>query len=382
MSFKSQFWQRPHSQARFLFALIGLIFGNYVIDYSFDWSNLDPSMYYPYVPEILDYIDFHLSIPGLIVGYLFGRYTIDIVFIDELNYEQENLQLAINALPQKAEVQRALATLCGYIAGANGRPSLAWRNNIFNVQLPLLSLNDGAYDFYLQNFKVGLKASRAPQRAFANINLHALDYKSDAFKSFAFYYCIQSALCTGFIDPKTKERLLEVAIGLELNRNVAEQWIERDADYVSSPTERFNHRRYLSHQYWNDLYAREEQLKVKAEAEAKARERARQESARKSNFNSSSSSSNNYRQSSSSNSSSSTGNSSGFKYKIDACLATLGLKYGVDFAEIKRVHRNLMSKYHPDKIQALPKSEQQSYLNKATEIQAAYNYICEYYHQR
>jgi hypothetical protein len=60
-------------------------------------------------------------------------------------------------------------------------------------------------------------------------------------------------------------------------------------------------------------------------------------------------------------------------------LSILGLKGTVSESEIKRIYRELMSRYHPDKVQHLGREFQQMAEEKTKEIQEAYDYVKQKY---
>lgn len=68
---------------------------------------------------------------------------------------------------------------------------------------------------------------------------------------------------------------------------------------------------------------------------------------------------------------------------LEQAYEVLGLKSSASFDEVKKAHKKLMFKYHPDRLasQGLPPEMVKLYTQKAQDIQAAFDYIKRYHNK-
>ena len=271
----------------------------------------------------------------MILGYLF--------FDRPANLKKQQNDEAVRAFTSNANYNESLVkvtfALMGYVARGAGRVNeshIEKSSQIMNV----MGLNS-------QMRKTAIDAFNSGKSEDFNLNDTITEIKSLIGNNFSFVNFIleiqvQLALSDGVIEDEEYRRLMDIAVKLGASRDSMEQYIRS----------RYNEMHF--EQQFRDFY------------------KSRYERGNTGSGYDYSSSDSSYDNSSSSYSGSGFGSS-----KLDSAYKILGVDSSASDDEIKKAHKRLMLKYHPDRLasQGLTPEMIKLYTEKAKDIQAAFDLI-------
>ena len=277
-----------------------------------------------------------LNIPGAILFMILGYYFFD----RPANIKKQQNDEAVRAFTSNANYNEALVkvtfALMGYVARGAGRVNenhIEKASQIMNV----MSLNP-------QMRKIAIEAFNSGKSDDFNLNDTISEIKSLIGNNFSFVNFIleiqvQLALSDGVLEDEEYHRLMDIAVKLGASRESMEQYIrsrynemhfEQQFDYFRSRYERGgsgydNSGSERSYEY-NDSYS---------------------------------------------------GSSGSSSSKLEAAYQILGVEASASDDEVKKAHKRLMLKYHPDRLasQGLTPEMIKLYTEKAKDIQAAFDLI-------
>lgn len=271
----------------------------------------------------------------MILGYLF--------FDRPANLKKQQNDEAVRAFTSNANYNESLVkvtfALMGYVARGAGRVNeshIEKSSQIMNV----MGLNS-------QMRKTAIDAFNSGKSEDFNLNDTITEIKSLIGNNFSFVNFIleiqvQLALSDGVLEDEEYRRLMDIAVKLGASRDSMEQYIRS----------RYNEMHF--EQQFRDFY------------------KSRYERGNTDSSYDYSSSDSSYDNSSSSYSGSGFGSS-----KLDSAYKILGVESSASDDEIKKAHKRLMLKYHPDRLasQGLTPEMIKLYTEKAKDIQAAFDLI-------
>ncbi|MBP5243841.1 MAG: co-chaperone DjlA [Succinivibrio sp.] len=271
----------------------------------------------------------------MILGYLF--------FDRPANLKKQQNDEAVRAFTSNANYNESLVkvtfALMGYVARGAGRVNeshIEKSSQIMNV----MGLNS-------QMRKTAIDAFNSGKSEDFNLNETISEIKSLIGNNFSFVNFIleiqvQLALSDGVLEDEEYRRLMDIAVKLGASRDSMEQYIRS----------RYNEMHF--EQQFRDFY------------------KSRYERGNTGSGYDYSSSDSSYDNSSSSYSGSGFGSS-----KLDSAYKILGVESSASDDEIKKAHKRLMLKYHPDRLasQGLTPEMIKLYTEKAKDIQAAFDLI-------
>ncbi|WP_406017045.1 co-chaperone DjlA [Succinivibrio sp.] len=278
-----------------------------------------------------------LNIPGAILFMILGYYFFD----RPANIKKQQNDEAVRAFTSNANYNEALVkvtfALMGYVARGAGRVNenhIEKASQIMNV----MSLNP-------QMRKIAIEAFNSGKSDDFNLNDTISEIKSLIGNNFSFVNFIleiqvQLALSDGVLEDEEYHRLMDIAVKLGASRESMEQYIRS----------RYNEMHF--EQQFNDYF------------------RSRYERGGSGYDNSGSERSYEYNDSYS-------GSSGSSSSKLEAAYQILGVEASASDDEVKKAHKRLMLKYHPDRLasQGLTPEMIKLYTEKAKDIQAAFDLI-------
>lgn len=278
-----------------------------------------------------------LNIPGAILFMILGYYFFD----RPANIKKQQNDEAVRAFTSNANYNESLVkvtfALMGYVARGAGRVNenhIEKASQIMNV----MSLNP-------QMRKIAIEAFNSGKSDGFNLNDTIAEIKSLIGNNFSFVNFIleiqvQLALSDGVLEDEEYRRLMDIAVKLGASRESMEQYIRS----------RYNEMHF--EQQFNDYF------------------RSRYERGGSGYDNSGSERSYEYDDSYS-------GSSGSNSSKLDAAYQILGVEASASDEEVKKAHKRLMLKYHPDRLasQGLTPEMIKLYTEKAKDIQAAFDLI-------
>ena len=278
-----------------------------------------------------------LNIPGAILFMILGYFFFD----RPANIKKQQNDEAVRAFTSNANYNEALVkvtfALMGYVARGAGRVNenhIEKASQIMNV----MSLNP-------QMRKIAIEAFNSGKSDDFNLNDTITEIKSLIGNNFSFVNFIleiqvQLALSDGVLEDEEYHRLMDIAVKLGASRESMEQYIRS----------RYNEMHF--EQQFNDYF------------------RSRYERGGSGYNNSGSERSYEYNDSYS-------GSSGSSSSKLEAAYQILGVEASASDEEVKKAHKRLMLKYHPDRLasQGLTPEMIKLYTEKAKDIQAAFDLI-------
>ncbi len=278
-----------------------------------------------------------LNIPGAILFMILGYFFFD----RPANIKKQQNDEAVRAFTSNANYNEALVkvtfALMGYVARGAGRVNenhIEKASQIMNV----MSLNP-------QMRKIAIEAFNSGKSDDFNLNDTITEIKSLIGNNFSFVNFIleiqvQLALSDGVLEDEEYHRLMDIAVKLGASRESMEQYIRS----------RYNEMHF--EQQFNDYF------------------RSRYERGGSGYDNSGSERSYEYNDSYS-------GSSGSSSSKLEAAYQILGVEASASDEEVKKAHKRLMLKYHPDRLasQGLTPEMIKLYTEKAKDIQAAFDLI-------
>ncbi|MDY6470508.1 MAG: co-chaperone DjlA [Succinivibrio dextrinosolvens] len=278
-----------------------------------------------------------LNIPGAILFMILGYYFFD----RPANIKKQQNDEAVRAFTSNANYNESLVkvtfALMGYVARGAGRVNenhIEKASQIMNV----MSLNP-------QMRKIAIEAFNSGKSDDFNLNDTITEIKSLIGNNFSFVNFIleiqvQLALSDGVLEDEEYHRLMDIAVKLGASRESMEQYIRS----------RYNEMHF--EQQFNDYF------------------RSRYERGGSGYDNSGSERSYEYNDSYS-------GSSGSSSSKLEAAYQILGVEASASDEEVKKAHKRLMLKYHPDRLasQGLTPEMIKLYTEKAKDIQAAFDLI-------
>ncbi|MBQ3679341.1 MAG: co-chaperone DjlA [Succinivibrio sp.] len=288
---------------------------------------------------------------GFILGFIFANFfgailfmILGYLFFDRpANLKNQQNEEAVRAFTSNANYNESLVkvtfALMGYVARGAGRVNeshIEKSSQIMNV----MGLNS-------QMRKTAIDAFNSGKSEDFNLNDTISEIKSLIGNNFSFVNFIleiqvQLALSDGVLEDEEYRRLMDIAVKLGASRDSMEQYIRS----------RYNEMHF--EQQFRDFY------------------RSRYERGNTDSGYDYSRSDSSYDNSSSSYSGSDFGSS-----KLDSAYKILGVESTASDDEIKKAHKRLMLKYHPDRLasQGLTPEMIKLYTEKAKDIQAAFDLI-------
>lgn len=288
---------------------------------------------------------------GFILGFIFANFfgailfmILGYLFFDRpANLKNQQNEEAVRAFTSNANYNESLVkvtfALMGYVARGAGRVNeshIEKSSQIMNV----MGLNS-------QMRKTAIDAFNSGKSEDFNLNDTISEIKSLIGNNFSFVNFIleiqvQLALSDGVLEDEEYRRLMDIAVKLGASRDSMEQYIRS----------RYNEMHF--EQQFRDFY------------------RSRYERGNTGSGYDYSRSDSSYDNSSSSYSGSGFGSS-----KLDSAYKILGVESSASDDEIKKAHKRLMLKYHPDRLasQGLTPEMIKLYTEKAKDIQAAFDLI-------
>lgn len=288
---------------------------------------------------------------GFILGFIFANFfgailfmILGYLFFDRpANLKNQQNEEAVRAFTSNANYNESLVkvtfALMGYVARGAGRVNeshIEKSSQIMNV----MGLNS-------QMRKTAIDAFNSGKSEDFNLNDTISEIKSLIGNNFSFVNFIleiqvQLALSDGVLEDEEYRRLMDIAVKLGASRDSMEQYIRS----------RYNEMHF--EQQFRDFY----RSRYERENTGSGYDYSRSDSS--------------YDNSSSSYSGSGFGSS-----KLDSAYKILGVESSASDDEIKKAHKRLMLKYHPDRLasQGLTPEMIKLYTEKAKDIQAAFDLI-------
>ena len=298
------------------------------------------------------------TILGFLLGFIFGHNIVVAVVCALIGYfvfdkprleKNEKRQKAYNAFSKGANYNLALVDITfsfmGYIARGAGRINEEHIGSAYSV-MEMMQLDENAR-------KTAMTAFNAGKQPDFNIDAKVAELKAiigdnDAFVDYILEIQIQVALSDGVLAKQEHDRLIILAASLGVSVQSMERLITiRYSEMMFS--QRFSNSGYDYQQssqenYQNDRNSSYESGYGKGNSEDESR-----------SYN---------------------GNYSS-QSKLDAAYKVLGIEKSASDDEVKKAHRRLMLKYHPDRLasQGLTEEMIRMYTEKAKDIQAAFDLI-------
>ena len=298
------------------------------------------------------------TILGFLLGFIFGHNIVVAVVCALIGYfvfdkprleKNEKRQKAYNAFSKGANYNLALVDITfsfmGYIARGAGRINEEHIGSAYSV-MEMMQLDENAR-------KTAMTAFNAGKQPDFNIDAKVAELKAiigdnDAFVDYILEIQIQVALSDGVLAKQEHDRLIILAASLGVSVQSMERLITiRYSEMMFS--QRFRNSGYDYQQSSQENYQNDRN----------------------------SSSESGYGNGSSEDESRSYNGSYSSQSKLDAAYKVLGIEKSASDDEVKKAHRRLMLKYHPDRLasQGLTEEMIRMYTEKAKDIQAAFDLI-------
>lgn len=298
------------------------------------------------------------TILGFLLGFIFGHNIVVAVVCALIGYfvfdkprleKNEKRQKAYNAFSKGANYNLALVDITfsfmGYIARGAGRINEEHIGSAYSV-MEMMQLDENAR-------KTAMTAFNAGKQPDFNIDAKVAELKAiigdnDAFVDYILEIQIQVALSDGVLAKQEHDRLIILAASLGVSVQSMERLITiRYSEIMFSQRFRnsgYDYQQSSQENYQNDRNSSYESGYGKGNSEDESR-----------SYN---------------------GNYSS-QSKLDAAYKVLGIEKSASDDEVKKAHRRLMLKYHPDRLasQGLTEEMIRMYTEKAKDIQAAFDLI-------
>lgn len=298
------------------------------------------------------------TILGFLLGFIFGHNIVVAVVCALISYfvfdkprleKNEKRQKAYNAFSKGANYNLALVDITfsfmGYIARGAGRINEEHIGSAYSV-MEMMQLDENAR-------KTAMTAFNAGKQPDFNIDAKVAELKAiigdnDAFVDYILEIQIQVALSDGVLAKQEHDRLIILAASLGVSVQSMERLITiRYSEMMFSQRFRnsgYDYQQSSQENYQNDRNSSYESGYGKGNSEDESR-----------SYN---------------------GNYSS-QSKLDAAYKVLGIEKSASDGEVKKAHRRLMLKYHPDRLasQGLTEEMIRMYTEKAKDIQAAFDTI-------
>ena len=298
------------------------------------------------------------TILGFLLGFIFGHNIVVAVVCALIGYfvfdkprleKNEKRQKAYNAFSKGANYNLALVDITfsfmGYIARGAGRINEEHIGSAYSV-MEMMQLDENAR-------KTAMTAFNAGKQPDFNIDAKVAELKAiigdnDAFVDYILEIQIQVALSDGVLAKQEHDRLIILAASLGVSVQSMERLITiRYSEMMFSQRFRnsgYDYQQSSQENYQNDRNSSYERGYGKGNSEDESR-----------SYN---------------------GNYSS-QSKLDAAYKVLGIEKSASDDEVKKAHRRLMLKYHPDRLasQGLTEEMIRMYTEKAKDIQAAFDLI-------
>lgn len=298
------------------------------------------------------------TILGFLLGFIFGHNIVVAVVCTLIGYfvfdkprleKNEKRQKAYNAFSKGANYNLALVDITfsfmGYIARGAGRINEEHIGSAYSV-MEMMQLDENAR-------KTAMTAFNAGKQPDFNIDAKVAELKAiigdnDAFVDYILEIQIQVALSDGVLAKQEHDRLIILAASLGVSVQSMERLITiRYSEMMFSQRFRnsgYDYQQSSQENYQNDRNSSYESGYGKGNSEDESR--------------------------------SCNGNYSS-QSKLDAAYKVLGIEKSASDDEVKKAHRRLMLKYHPDRLasQGLTEEMIRMYTEKAKDIQAAFDTI-------
>uniref|UniRef100_UPI00402A7FEF co-chaperone DjlA n=1 Tax=Succinivibrio sp. TaxID=2053619 RepID=UPI00402A7FEF len=298
------------------------------------------------------------TILGFLLGFIFGHNIVVAVVCALIGYfvfdkprleKNEKRQKAYNAFSKGANYNLALVDITfsfmGYIARGAGRINEEHIGSAYSV-MEMMQLDENAR-------KTAMTAFNAGKQPDFNIDAKVAELKAiigdnDAFVDYILEIQIQVALSDGVLAKQEHDRLIILAASLGVSVQSMERLITiRYSEMMFSQRFRnsgYDYQQSSQENYQNDRNSSYESGYGKGNSEDESR-----------SYN---------------------GNYSS-QSKLDAAYKVLGIEKSASDDEVKKAHRRLMLKYHPDRLasQGLTEEMIRMYTEKAKDIQAAFDLI-------
>lgn len=298
------------------------------------------------------------TILGFLLGFIFGHNIVVAVVCALIGYfvfdkprleKNEKRQKAYNAFSKGANYNLALVDITfsfmGYIARGAGRINEEHIGSAYSV-MEMMQLDENAR-------KTAMTAFNAGKQPDFNIDAKVAELKAiigdnDAFVDYILEIQIQVALSDGVLAKQEHDRLIILAASLGVSVQSMERLITiRYSEMMFSQSFRnsgYDYQQSSQENYQNDRNSSYESGYGKGNSEDESR-----------SYN---------------------GNYSS-QSKLDAAYKVLGIEKSASDDEVKKAHRRLMLKYHPDRLasQGLTEEMIRMYTEKAKDIQAAFDTI-------
>lgn len=298
------------------------------------------------------------TILGFLLGFIFGHNIVVAVVCALIGYfvfdkprleKNEKRQKAYNAFSKGANYNLALVDITfsfmGYIARGAGRINEEHIGSAYSV-MEMMQLDENAR-------KTAMTAFNAGKQPDFNIDAKVAELKAiigdnDAFVDYILEIQIQVALSDGVLAKQEHDRLIILAASLGVSVQSMDRLITiRYSEMMFSQRFRnsgYDYQQSSQENYQNDRNSSYESGYGKGNSEDESR-----------SYN---------------------GNYSS-QSKLDAAYKVLGIEKSASDDEVKKAHRRLMLKYHPDRLasQGLTEEMIRMYTEKAKDIQAAFDLI-------
>lgn len=298
------------------------------------------------------------TILGFLLGFIFGHNIVVAVVCALIGYfvfdkprleKNEKRQKAYNAFSKGANYNLALVDITfsfmGYIARGAGRINEEHIGSAYSV-MEMMQLDENAR-------KTAMTAFNAGKQPDFNIDAKVAELKAiigdnDAFVDYILEIQIQVALSDGVLAKQEHDRLIILAASLGVSVQSMERLITiRYSEMMFSQRFRnsgYDYQQSSQENYQNDRNSSYESGYGKGYSEDE--------------------------------SCSYNGNYSS-QSKLDAAYKVLGIEKSASDDDVKKAHRRLMLKYHPDRLasQGLTEEMIRMYTEKAKDIQAAFDLI-------
>lgn len=304
-----------------------------------------------------------MKLTGTIFGFLLGILLIgkNIVFavalaligyflFDKPRLEKsEKRKRAYDAFSKGSNYNQSLVDITfsfmGYIARGAGRINEDHIGTAYSV-MEMMQLDENAKKTAMNAFNAGKKANFNIDAKIAE--LKAIIGDNDAFIDYILEIQIQVALSDGVLSKQEHDRLIILAASLGVSVQSMERLISiRYSEMMFSQRFRnsgYDYQQSSQENYQNDRNSSSESGYGNGNSEDESR-----------SYNGSYSS----------------------QSKLDAAYKVLGIEKSASDDEVKKAHRRLMLKYHPDRLasQGLTEEMIRMYTEKAKDIQAAFDLI-------
>lgn len=234
-------------------------------------------------------------------------------------------------------IMRSSFALMGYVARGAGRVNEAhiqWAE----IVIARMGMDDNGRNMAVEAFNRGKDPSFNYQSEVANLLREARG--NSTIIAYIVEFLVEIALADGTMQPGEYDRLVEVTGSLGIGREQLDRWIElrraqmRFADYMRRAQQQWSNAQ--GQQGWGGQQQSQGQGYGGGQQSYHATEN-----------------------------------------DLQSAYQILGVESTASFEEIKKAHRRLMLKYHPDRLatQGLPPEMVRMYTEKAQEIQAAFDLI-------